>query len=88
MYVSWFFSGFGWWVVGGLVGLVGFGLVGFACLCKQVTWLVAYLYPTQKHQPFRNCFGFHWVKHGLNLDEFSRRTLKKHLQRKHTPAGV
>lgn len=49
-------------VGGGWVGWVGFGLV---CLCKQVTWLVAYLYPTQKHQLFGNCFGFHRGKNRL-----------------------
>ena len=56
--------GGGW---GGWVGFVLVCLVGFACLCKQITWLVAYLYPTQKHQPFGNCFlvshmGKNWLQ--------------------------
>lgn len=52
--------GGGWWLGWLVLGWLGWLVLG--CLCKQVTWLVAYLYPTQKQQPFGNCFGFHWVK--------------------------
>ena len=77
--------GGGWWLGWFVLGWLGWLVLG--CLCKQVTWLVAYLYPTQKQQPFGNCFGFHWVKMAWILMSSAGRFWKKHLQRKHTPPG-
>lgn len=87
VFLFWF-GWFGWWV--GWLGWVGFGLVclfGFACLCKQITWLVAYLYPTQKHQLFGNCFGFHWVKMAWILMSSAGRLWKSISKQSTLPRG-